>query len=380
MKRLLAFLVLIVTIMTLTSCEQENYYVREDNELYSDPHIGLGAYSRSYSMYYILMDHINVQPAKDKSLSEMKRVVFTDVGENTQGILYVLDTHSKRIYCGNNMNFANVFQCEYVVDLNQSDIDRLVSKLMTLEVQRWKEKKNNNAGGSEYQIGIEYDDGSVERHYIKGKDDSINALLSYFESERATFKNRMLSDRKTTANIDYLISYLGWDPSRESAEPFNVLRPVPLLEVPPLDIEKIERIVLFEAEEPHDVLDHSRNKQKTLFLDILNGQIYYEPETAIYEKIYNASVIRDIADGEAESVISVLSENVAEWKANELYLTNDEARGFKPSYVDIHAWSIGIQYSDGTIVHFSGDGIGAGGWAPGAREVLDALFAAIDRD
>ena len=46
-------------------------------------------------------------------------------------------------------------------------------------------------------------------------------------------------------------------------------------------------------------------------------------------------------------------------------------------HTDIPAWSIGIQYADSTIVHYSGDGIFDGGWAPGGRELLDELFAAL---
>lgn len=44
--------------------------------------------------------------------------------------------------------------------------------------------------------------------------------------------------------------------------------------------------------------------------------------------------------------------------------------------MDIPAWSIALQYKDGMIVHYSGDGIGKGGWAPGCQELLDMLFKA----
>ena len=324
---------------------------------------------------------IMIKRTKGQPYSEMKRFVFifTERGPYGTGLAYMLDTHSRRIYCGRSGTVSNAYECQWVVDLEQRDIDNLVRILEATNLHGWKGNIKDSQR-CEYGVGVEYQDGSVEAHFVRRADANIRRLEEYFEQEIGTFKERMLQDRKTTPNIDYLISYLGWDPTWDvdHLESFNIYRHSPWYDPPEVTLEGVDRIVIFEAEGSHTVRDHSRKPQKTLLLDILNGRLFYEPERAVYEQIHKSSVVRQLSDEEVENIVSMVSDGIAGWKANEMYISKDTPlKHAGICNTDIPPWCIGIQYADGRIAHYSGDGFFEDGWAPGGRELLDRLFATL---
>ena len=393
-KRIGTALLVLYTLFTLCSCTKQNVrnidtYVREDNELYSDELYSDEHYEysyggmRTYDMSHVVSDQNILYGYMGQPLSEMKRFVFTRntlLSKGDAGFSFMLDTRSRRIYSGHARGISNAYTCQWVVDLKKEDIDNLIEILESVNIHSWKSNLGHRQK-CEYAVGIEYVDGSLEVCYVETYGSSIRKLEKYLENEVESFKERMLQDRKVTPNIDYLIAYLGWDPSSNSDRmgEYDINRIRPLVAPPKVTLESVERIVVFEADEPYGIMDHSRNSQKTLFWDVLKGKLYYEPERAVYEQIHKASVIRSLEDWEAERIISLLADGVTGWNANELYLSRDKT-GLFTCNTDIPAWCIGIQYVDGTIVHYSGDGIYDDGWAPGSRDLLDRLFTALPLD
>lgn len=340
----------------------------DDNELYSDLHSeGSKVQRRTYNRRQITSKDIDQPKAhKNKDLNTMKCFVLEQGPPPTSsdiGYAYVLDKRSFRIYSGPQSILSNVLDSDFFVDQTPSDVDRLIAKLKEVKLQSWE--TNTPGLGASWVIGIEYEDGTIEQHFGAGLSPGFEALLNYVKSESDTFKDRMLQDRKTTVNVDYLVAYCGWDPGIEIRDKETIS----------VEFENIERIMVFQAEGPHEILDHSRNPQKTLFLDVLNKKLYYEPQKTVYENITKASDEKTLSDDYATRVLELLqSYGIHEWKINSLYISTHEGRLVLESG-DIPAWSIAIQYSDGTILHFSGDAIGEGGAPEGCYELLAEIFA-----
>jgi hypothetical protein len=102
--------------------------------------------------------------------------------------------------------------------------------------------------------------------------------------------------------------------------------------------------------------------------------MYFEPTKTVYEDIRKATVSSLFDEGFEVRITAVLGESaIAEWTPNKLCL-GDPGNTVSLSVFDIPAWCIAVQYSDGRLLRFSGDGIGEGGKPDGVDDLLDRLF------
>jgi hypothetical protein len=345
-----------------------------ENDLITDPHDNFTVQTRIYNLGYLLRSRNGLPKAKHGTdLGTMKRFLFQyhpGGMEASSGFGFVLDRRSNRVYSGGSVDAENPIASSLIADLNEEDISRLVTELERDGFKNWV----NTVGiGEQWAVCVEFEDGTIMQRFGGVTSARFEQLFSYLKKESDTYLDRMLKDRKTTLNVDYLVAYQGHDPGYY--EPMS-LSPRDWVGIP-LSLEGIERVMFFEAEEPHAVHDHSRSPQKTLLFDFLNGEMYYEPEKTVYEDISKAALAQPIGGDTEVQVIQMLeSSKISEWKKNKLY-SEPEQLGWGMGMSDIPAWCIAFQYDDGRILHFSGDGIGEGGKPEGVDELLDSAFALV---
>jgi hypothetical protein len=370
MKKVISFLIVTLLLCSLSSCVlwEEGPtvpYSEPENELYSDVYrTELWPQMRSIDLNHLvgnLSDYGRERAPRNNDLGEMKRFLFTRGGNEFENDCFFLDMRSRRIYYDRNSFLHDALMFEYVVDLTQEDIDGLLQVIEETGLQGWQ---NRYLGSSNYgwTVAIEYNDGTIEQHTGPlGKPWQFETLLGYVLAQATTYPQRMYEDRKTTVNIDYLVTT------------FRGYNQYPW-EVRDITAGGVERILFFEAEGPHEIGDHSRQPQKTLLLDVLNGTLYYEPERTVYEDITKAYVVQPLGDVFTEQITNLLVEyEVSSWNVNELYLGNDITNPMH--FGDIPAWSIAIQFEDGYITHYLGDGMGETGMPEGCAELFEQIWA-----
>lgn len=355
-------------IVLLCGCEDNTIEPPVDTEvtkniLYTDiPSYNSPYESRFYNLNHILDDLTGYTKAeKGADLTSMKRFVFTYEDPwffeaSDGGFGFLLDCHSNRMYFGTS-GITNVLSAYQYVDLKPEDITELIAVLEEVEWQSWSRYTLDKSPVC--KTAIEYQDGSIEQHFGNGKSEQMKTLYEYMINLSETAEARMLEDRQTTVFLDYLITWK-YDYTFEE-----------------ITLEDAERIVVFQSQAEEARTDHSRQPQKTLFLDVTNKMLYYEPEMPIYEHYNTASVSTALTDDIYEKICELLLAHVKNWTVNEPYIGSEESIKIAIGY-DIPAWSVAIQYSDGTIAHYMGDGWGENGWPENYKEFFSAIWAIFD--
>jgi len=106
----------------------------------------------------------------------------------------------------------NLFDSNWIVALRDSDIAGLAEELEEVGHRGWKQ--TTRGSGDEWTVCVEYEDGSMERHFGEGANEQFQQLYDYIVKESKAYHARMTEDRKTTTDVSYLVAYEGADPGR----------------------------------------------------------------------------------------------------------------------------------------------------------------------
>lgn len=358
-------------IATLFACNQQEGAISvpqstPNNNLISDlPLRGVEGNHRSYNLYPLiapLSDSGYQKAASNTNLDELYRFIYRGSIDHFSSTFFLFDMRSNRIYYSSQGVIDNVLTAEQIVEISETDISLIKNAIQNAGVQSWQ-SSYPHSGGNSWDVVLQFNNGSVEQHTGPGIPQGMDILLNYIVNQTTSYPARIREQHKTTSNIDYLITTYGNRYEMVPSSTINFSSP-----------NTIDRILVFQAQGPHTVLDHSRQPQKTLLLDVKNNTMYFDSQHTIYENITLAETTSSLNKNLLSQMVALLEEyDVKHWSQEVPYIGNTEQRIM--NYGDIPAWSIAIQFSDGRILHYLGDGLNTSGYAPGCQELLNQIWS-----